>query len=146
MLAHGNDGGGDQWRAVASTSEQAITGRGRLVDPVYIAQFELVTPQIVVVELRGDVDLIFGHVFIHNIIRQAAADTQPLALANGVKNCAVVLTDDVAGLPVDDVAGFSLDVLGKKVADADLADKANALRILFVSGDQTERRGLPTDV
>ena len=51
------------------------------------------SPKVFVVEVGGDVDGVGGHVFAGDVVWQAAADIQAVALANGVKEGAVVLAD-----------------------------------------------------
>jgi len=79
-----------------------------------------------VVEVFRDVDDVRSEVFSDNVIREAAAEVEAVALADGIENRAVVIAEDFAGFLLADFAGFTVEVLLEEVFHTDLANEADA--------------------
>ena len=83
----------------------------------------------------ADVEDVLRHVFLHHKPR-AAAEAQTLALPDGVEPQAAVLANAATGLQLYHVAGLFAQVAADIVVVVNLAEEADALRVLAVGADK----------
>ncbi len=83
----------------------------------------------------GDKENVLCHIFLHDEPR-AAAEAEALTLADGVEPQSAVLTDDAASLQFHNVARLLAEVAAYVFVIIDIAEEADALRVLALGVDE----------
>ena len=126
--------GGQVLRRVANLQRDTLW-RQLTVDAVEVVDGEVLLVGRLRVVAVTDVEHVLSHVLLHYKPR-AAAEAHTLALADGVKPQSLVLTDALAGLQLDDVAGLFAKIATDIFVIVDLSQKADALRVLAAGTHQ----------
>ncbi|MNL50936.1 hypothetical protein D3C87_1739960 [compost metagenome] len=67
-------------------------------------------PKCRIIKIGRNIDFVFSHVLADNIIRQTAAKIETVTLTQRIENCAVVMSEHLARLFIDDLPRLLLNV------------------------------------
>ena len=126
--------GDAQMAAVANCRRTGIVG-GRAGEPVEIVHGDVLPVGRLWIVAVADVEDVAVDVLPDDEPR-AAAEAEALALSDGVEPVALVLSDLTAGLQLDDIANALADEAAHVVVVVDVAEEADALRVLAVGIDE----------
>src|SRR6266699_3154893 len=123
---------------MASADQVGAVGLRGGADPIEVFEGKVGGFEFKIGGVSGDKDGVGSGVLARNVIGRPAANTQAVALAMGIEQCSFVGAERVTSSREYHRPRFRSEVLTEEFADADFANKTDALGIGLGGGGEVE--------